>query len=135
MKRIDVTCGYREEYDNGEVRYFGEATFNGDCYKDLDAFNKGEGVIYIGEYSLADLENGDDATLWTKDMLLAEVRETLEREYPEEMAANEQFVEFLAAVVLETCDWQELSTYLYELTYDESIYEMFEDKKLWEVGA
>ena len=133
MKKIEVTCGYREELENGEIRYYGGSTFNGECYKDMNAFEKGDGVIYIGEYSLQDLEQGnEDAILWTKDMLLNEARETLEREYPEEMASSEKFVEFLAAIVLETCDWQDLSTYLYELTYDDSIEKMFTDRKLWD---
>lgn len=134
MKRIEATIGYREEYDNGEIRYYGDSTFNGTCYKDMEAFEKGEGVCYIGEYCLLDLENGDkdEALLWTREMVISEARETLEREYPEEMYSNEKFVVFLAAVVLETCDWQEPSTYLYELTYDYSIEEMFADRKLWD---
>ncbi len=133
MKKIEVTCGYREEFENGEVRYHGDSTFNGWCYKDIDAFKKGEGIIYIGEYSLQDLdENNGDAKLWTREMLLNETRETLEQEYPEEMYSNEKFVEFLAAAALEACDWQEPSTYLYELTYDESIEAMFADRELWD---
>lgn len=132
MKKIEATIGYREEYDNGEIRYYGDSTDNGWCYKDLDAFKTGVGVCYIGEYSLQDLEKKEDATLWTREFLIDEARETLEREYPEEMCSNERFVEFLAEAALETCDWQEPSTYLYELTYGESIYEMFEDKGLWD---
>ena len=131
MKQIETTCGYRVEKRNGKIGYIGGSTFNGWCYKDMEAWEKGEGVIYIGEYSLHDLEKKRDAILWTKEMLLSEVRDTLNREYPKRMAKNEKFVEFLALVVLETCDWQELSTYLYELTYDDSIEELFADKKLW----
>ncbi len=48
------------------------------------------------------------------------------------MYSNEKFVVFLAKVALETCDWQDISTYLYELTYDDSIEEMFKDKELWD---
>ncbi len=132
MKKTEVTCGYREEFENGEIRYHGDSTDNGFCYKNVAAFDKGEGVIYIGEYSLQDLEQRKDALLWTKDMIINEVQETLDRAYPDEMANNKKFVTWLARYILEICDWQELSTYLMELTYDESIEEMYADRKLWD---
>lgn len=132
MKNIVANIGYREECGNGEIRYRGGQSDNGWCYKDMDAFKNGVGVCYIGEYSLGDIERNEDAILWTYEMLINEVRETLEREYPKEMYSNEKFIEFLTESVLETCDWQEPSTYLLELTYDDSIYEMFADKKLWD---
>jgi len=132
MKKIEVTCGYREERENGHVTYYGGSTFNGTCYKDMDAFEKGEGVIYISEYNLLDYIAGEGCDMWTRETLLDEVRETLEDERLFEMRDNEKFVEFLARVVLETCDWQDLSTYLYELTYDDSIEEMYADRKLWD---
>lgn len=56
MKRIDVECGYRIEYPDGKKAYFGEYSGEGNMYKDSEAYDKGEGVCYISEVCLDDIE-------------------------------------------------------------------------------
>lgn len=117
--RIDVEIGYRIE--NGtDVKYFGDNTDNGYCYKDTNAWNNG-GVIYICENALQDAEQGFFCLKWTKKDWLDWVREEIERW--ELKGWNENFVEELALSVLQQCDWQELSTRLNEVDIEEYLEE------------
>lgn len=115
MKKIETTIGYRV-IENDTIEYFGGQTDNGECYKDLDAWENGTGVIYISEYGLQ-CDTLDDA--WTRETWLEWVKDTLLKEEYENW--NDDFVEYLAEIILYECDWQDLSTLLNEIDIYEEI--------------
>lgn len=85
-------------------------TMNGWVYKDLDAFESGEGVCYIGEMDLIDLKEGR-ATLEQ----VAETRQTIldkcsEYEHPG------MTLEAFARDVFEYADWNCIYTILDQST-------------------
>ena len=123
--RQDVTYGYKEITENG-VKYFGGQTDQGECYKDLEAWKNGSGVIYISEYTLIDLDNGtaSEEDLWTRESWLKWVKDDFAfygNEYPDE------FAEHIAQCVLEMCDWQDLTTLYSEINIEEC-YEYWKEK-------
>lgn len=125
-KIIECAIGHIEVTDEGEFIYYGGQTDNGTCFKDYKAWEEGRGIIYISEYQLQDIENGMDDASWTRELLEQEVSYELEAHgYPEEMWNNKSFVSALAYYVLMICDWQDLSTYLEEMTYGNDIEDMF----------
>lgn len=120
MKRIDVTCGYREEYPNGDVHYYGDSTDNGYCYKDMEAWQTGEGVCYIGEYGF---ENGWYCVNYegnTRDEIIADMAEYLPH-------CDVKFIEDRAECVLQECDWQCLTTLMEEVDWEEDIKESYKE--------
>ena len=118
MSEIKVDCGYRIE-DNGTIEYIGGQTDNGMCYKDISAWKNGNGIIYISEYELEDLENGINHTdLWTRETWLAWVEEHLKGN---DLYYKNGCAEYIASIVLEECDWQCLSTLLEEIDIEEDI--------------
>lgn len=54
--RIDVEIGYKITYPDGKTAYFGDSTGEGRCYRDAENYDKGEGIFYIPECALADIE-------------------------------------------------------------------------------
>lgn len=127
MKRIiECAIGHIEVTDDGEFIYHGGQTDNGECFKDYKAWEEGKGIIYISEYELQDIKADNHDPMWTRDLWEHEVAdELMVHSYPEEMWNNEAFVSALAYYVLMICDWQDLSTYLYEMTYSDDIEDMF----------
>jgi PKD repeat protein len=130
METINATIGYRT-INEGEVNYFGGKTDNGWCYKDLSAWESGEGIIYIGEYDLEEI-NEDcviESHSWSKKdwvKWVKEVCDTMEfLEGLDDVLAN-YIVDYIAYNVLLTCDWQDLSTYLYEWDFDNDREEIIE---------
>lgn len=134
--KIETTIGYKEVAENGVETYFGDYTDNGQCYKNLQAFENGLGVIYISE---GDLEGGKcnslNANLWTRASWIEYVREKCEDELGSERIheiTDEydyfDFIETCALSILHDCDWQDLSTLLEEhLQYGEYFENMFEN--------
>ena len=121
MKRIDVTCGYREEYPNGDVYYYGDSTDNGYCYKDMEAWVSGEGVCYIGEH---EFENGWCSVNYmgnTRDEIIADMAEYLPH-------CDVKFIEQCAEYVLQACDWQCLTTLMEEVDWYEDIKEWYKEE-------
>ena len=114
MKTIQVACGIRKEYDNGNITFEGGETFNGICYKDIEAWNNNSGIIYISEYELEDITDIND--LWTKKSWVKFVhdyiKETLEGE---NIIIPIGFDNYIAQIVFNECDWCDLSTRLYEI--------------------
>lgn len=106
---IKTTVGEIHIID-GVKHYVGGMNQEGECFKDLNAWETGQGVIFIGEYQLADLEGED---LWTRDSWLDWVRQELAPDYN-----DEQFIQYVAKQVLEACDWTDLSTELDECLED-----------------
>jgi hypothetical protein len=120
MKRIDVTCGYREEYPNGDIYYYGGETEQGVVYKDMDAWETGEGVCYIGEY---EFENGWCCVNYegnTRDEIIADMAEYLP-------SCDVKFIEQCAEYVLQTCDWQCLTTLMEGTDWEEDIREVYKE--------
>lgn len=116
MKQHNVTCGFYTEDENGKS-YYGGSTDNGECYKDLSAWEKGEGVIYISEYQLIDLANGtaEQHELWTKETWIEWVKDEITSYLYTEEYISDEFVEYIALCILELADWQDLTTLFNEL--------------------
>ena len=108
---VDVTCGTKILHNDKPIWYMGDATDNSFCYKDMSAFNKKNGVIYIGEYQLQDLDDDPDEikNLWTYSSWYNYIFEMYVGE-----DVTSKMMQFMAQSVLEVCDWQDLSTYLEE---------------------
>lgn len=130
---IEVTIGHKEVAHNGVETYFGAYTDNGMCYKNLQAFENGLGVIYIGECELQD-ENleSTNSTLWTRSSWIEYVKEKCNKELGSERIHEisdecdyADFIETCALSILSDCDWQDLSTLLEEhLQYSDWFEEM-----------
>ena len=129
----EVTIGYKEVAENGVETYFGDYTDNGQCYKNLQAFDNGLGVIYISE---GDLEDGNcnslNVDLWTRASWIEYVREQCLQSFGKEIYENVEkcdfmpFIEHCALSILQDCDWQDLSTLLEEhLQYSDYFEEMW----------
>lgn len=115
MCKVDVTIGYKEIITEKEIKYFGGGTNNGMCYKDLDAWENKKGVIYIPEYGLTDNGKVDIDDCWYSKEWMNFVKETIEN-YD---IYDESFSEHMAEIILQECDWQDLSTKLQELDIEE----------------
>lgn len=124
MERIAVTCGFKEIAEDGTIKYIEDSTDNGYCYKDMDAWKSGVGVIYISEAEfegLADMTMDID-DLYTRESWIDEVvRYFGENTYPR------AFYEYFAECVLQTVDWQCLTTLMSEWEDD-----IDEDYEYWE---
>lgn len=122
MKTIKVTCGYREEYPNGTIYYYGGPTANGYCYKDIKAWESGEGIFYIAECEfepgMCIVKHQGDYGGYTKQECIYDMAECLKSCYI--YADNSyNFLERCAKYVLETCDWQHLTTFMEEVDWEE----------------
>jgi hypothetical protein len=133
METINTTIGYRT-INNGEIKYYGGQTDNGWCYKDIDAWKNGEGVIYISEYSLEDVNDSpfgiDD--LWTRESWLQYVKDIIAWHNFEEINVLTPFekdllAEWVAENCLYECDWQDLSTMLDTWEWEDCIEEIMQE--------
>lgn len=134
MKKIEATIGYREEYDNGEIRYYPGQSAEGYCYKDDEAFESGIGIAYIcegkfvpnysksnGEYITAEqLEEARETS--TRQQMLDETKAYLDDLYGGKVTRG--MVEHAASSVYYELDWQCFSTLLDEVYWDED-FELF----------
>ena len=132
-KTINATIGYRT-INNGVVKYYGGETDNGLCYKDLNAWESGEGVIYIGEYSLEDVNDSDFCIddHWTRESWLQYVRDIIAWHNFEEIniltpTEKDLLAEWVAENCLHECDWQDLSTMLEEWNWEDCIEEIMQE--------
>lgn len=129
MKKIEATIGYREEYDNGEIRYYPGSSAQGYCYKDDKAFESGVGVAYIceggfdpnysssnGEYITAEHLKAEHSTC-TREQMLAETRTYLKDMYGGEV--TDKMVEHATSYVYYELDWQCFYTLLSEVYWNE----------------
>ena len=118
--RTKVTIGYKRSKPNGVEFYFGDYTDNGQCYKNLQAFDNGLGVIYIGELELQDCDcNSTNTSLWTRTTWIEWVKEHCLQSMGNKIHEIEEcdfmpFIEHCALSILQDCDWQDLSTLLEE---------------------
>ena len=132
-KTIKATIGYRT-INNGVVKYYGGQTDNGVCYKDLNAWKSGEGVIYIGEYSLEDVNYGDFCIddHWTRESWLQYVRDIIAWHNFEEVNAltpieKDLLAEWVAENCLRECEWEDLSTMLESWDWEDCIDDIMQE--------
>ena len=131
MKRIDVTIGFREEYEDGEIRYYPGDGFEGRCYKDAEAFYRGEGVAYIREAIFepywgernrdyvtdVDLRDAEDIYTraemydWVKDYF----KELDPKDYKDDIFAD------IAELVFNMIDWVGFDMQLDECDWDDDL--------------
>jgi hypothetical protein len=116
-----ATYGSFLKTNSGEKIYYGDYTDNGECYKDLSAWKSGEGVIYISEYQLKDLEEGvvEEHELWTKQTWFDWVKDEVSAYLYTEENISDDFIEYIALDILELADWQDLTTLFNELEQTE----------------
>ena len=133
MERIEKDCGYLLKDRNGITYYHGGSTDNGVVYKDYEAFKTGEGICYISEYGLEDLEDkleelDQRKRFMTAEEYLAERKKILEEcgetrqsiiDQVREACGDDYLmtdaqIEYFAEDVFELADWAYISTYLVE---------------------
>lgn len=130
MKRIDVTCGYRVEYSNGDIYYYGGETDNGVCYKDMDAWESGEGVCYLceGDFLEQDNDNNEWVFALGSDSSFPNTRDDIMNLMSEYLAGCDvKLIEQCAEYALETCDWQCLDTLMGEVNWEEDIRDVYKE--------
>lgn len=117
MQIHSETIGYWSKDKFGKITYQGDFSDNGFHYKNLKAWELCNGVIYIGEYQLQDVQDGTESieNLWTRDSWIQWVKDTIKEKYSNEKDINEiiksdDFIEKLAYDCLINADWQDLST-------------------------
>lgn len=121
--------GEYSENSSGFKVYKGDMTDNGECFKDYHAWKTGKGIIYMSEGELEDFEPADDSVnaekYWTRDSWIQYVRKHIRGSYDttedfnvEEVVRDTEFIEGIAEDILNICDWQDLSTGLYECDYN-----------------
>ena len=126
--------GEYHENSAGFKEYKGDTTDNGECFKDYHAWKTGKGIIYLSEGELEDFEFTDDSVYnekyWTRDSWMQYVRDHIKNTYEntedfdvEEVIRDTEFIEGIAEDILNICDWQDLSTGLYECDYNEDFIE------------
>lgn len=130
MKRIDATFGYREEYENGEIRYYSDWTGQGYAYKDETAFNEKRGVAYIREATFAQaredygrdyvtleqLEQEDDCTTYKK--MYEWARKYFKTDIPNGYPYVDEFLAAVCRVCFEIVDWQGFDMIIDEMDWD-----------------
>lgn len=118
---------------DGVVYYHGGSTGEGVVYKDYEAFKTGEGICYIGEYGLEELEeklkalefrrNGLSAPEYLEERakILAECGETrqsiidqVREAFGDDYLMTDEQVEYFAEDVFELAEWACIATYLAE---------------------
>lgn len=133
MERIEKDCGYLLKDRNGITYYHGGSTDNGVVYKDCEAFNTGEGICYISEFGLEDLEEklgeldqrkqfltGEEYLAERKKILqeCGETRQTIidqvKEAFGDDYLMTEAQLEYFADDVFGLADWASICTYLAE---------------------
>lgn len=128
INKVIVTCGYREEYPDGTIKYYGGETDNGVCYKDLDAWNSGEGVCYLCEGDFLEQDNDDNEWVFAlgSDSSFPNTRDDIMDLMSEYLAGCDvKLIEQCAEYALETCDWQCLDTLMGEANWEEEVREVY----------
>ena len=135
LTRVHKDCGFLEMQNGRIFDIEGEMTDNGCVFKDTKAFEIGEGICYVGEYDLDDIqeeltnlqalyENGEmtdeEYRVKREEIILngGETRHTIMQQVFEAfgddyMLTMEQAV-VIAEDVLSLADWACISTYLAE---------------------
>lgn len=120
---VEATIGYRTIDTSGKVEYHGGQTDNGVCYKDLNAWKTGKGIVYIGEYGL-DTKPQD---AWSRDTILSFLRREL---HEHGVQAKDTDLEDIAEDLLDNAEWQDLSTLWNEWIYNADYESFLTEQKL-----
>lgn len=117
----EATIGYSTIDAYGKVVYHGGQTDNGLCYKDLEAWETGKGVVYVSEYGL----DARPQETWTRESLLAFIRmELCERG----CSVKDAKLVAIAEDLLDNAEWQDLSTLWHERIYNEEYSSLFTER-------
>lgn len=133
MERIEKDYGYILKDNTGVTYYHGGSTDNGIVYKDYEAFKSGEGICYIGEFGLEELEDkleqletrrqflSGEEYLQERAIILANCGETrqsiieqVRQAFGDDYMMTDEQVEYFAEDVFGLADWAYISTYLAE---------------------
>lgn len=117
----EATIGYSTIDAHGKVVYHGGQTDDGLCYKDLEAWKTGKGVVYISEYGL----DARPQETWTRESLLAFIRMEL---YERGVCVKDTDLVAIAEDLLDNAEWQDLSTLWYERIYNEEYSSLFTER-------
>lgn len=149
MKKIEVTIGFKYVDDNDNVvKVESDFTDNGYCYKDLSAWEKNEGIIYVPEYGFDDaddngnfIEGKELKEQWTRKSWKNYVRGIVFHHNYEEIATlsnkeKDLLINKIAYGCLCVCDWQDLSTFLEGWNWEDCVEEFIEEiraknRKVW----
>lgn len=93
-------------------RYEGGRTDDGWCYKSAEAWRTGVGVIYISEATL----NEGETDGWTKKEWLEYTKNEVRQNCESDIWKDDGFIEYIARNILESAEWEDLSTRLIEWT-------------------
>jgi hypothetical protein len=135
MEIYNADYGWKGIDKHNNIMYYGAFTNDGKFYKDYSAWENNNGVIYISEGQLEDIDAEykvygkiNEFSLWTKQTWIEYVQEWVydnyegcyetydditEEEY-KKLINDEKFFEYVAYLCLKNCEWQDLSTYLIE---------------------
>ena len=135
MEKIEKDYGYLV-IDNGHIFDIeGDMSDNGTIFKDYKAFESGEGICYVSEYGLEDIqeqltdlqaryENGemsDEEYRLERERIILEVGETrqtiidlVRADFAEDYLLTDAQIEYFAEDVFELADWACIATYLAE---------------------
>lgn len=133
MERIEKDYGYILKDNTGVTYYHGGSTDNGVVYKDYEAFKTGEGICYIGEFGLEELEDkleqletrrqflSGEEYLQERAIILANCGETrqsiieqVRQAFGDDYMMTDEQVEYFAEDVFGLADWACIATYLAE---------------------
>jgi len=133
MERIEKDYGYMLKDKTGVTYYHGGSTDNGVVYKDYEAFKSGEGICYIGEFGLEELEDkleqletrrqflSGEEYLQERAIILANCGETrqsiieqVRQAFGNDYMMSDKQVEYFAEDVFQLADWACIATYLAE---------------------
>lgn len=109
-----------------------EPTFNGYCYKNVEAFENKKGICYIPEFNTLNQDydteykipvgKEDEYSCYTYDDIRNEVKDELAINYYDS-GYTDKTVDHITRIVFDMIDWQHPSSLLAEINWEEDIKE------------
>lgn len=121
LTAIIATVGWKEVFEDGEIRYYCGTTDEGWCFKDKKAYDT-RSVCYIPEVDF----RGHDyliegaATGYTREDIEKILRETLEEL---ELPFSEDFVVQKARSVFDVAEWESIGVVVDRIDWEEELNE------------
>ena len=107
-----------------------ESTFNGYCYKDIEAFKSKKGICYIPEYNTLNQDydteykipygKENEYSCYTYEDIRNEVKDELAINYSE-YNYTEKDIDNITEIVFDIVDWQHPSSLLAEINWSEDL--------------